>query len=90
MYLLTPEKNYRIELFAAQFTNSEQKHFSVRFESVQKRQAFVQSAIANSAFASGDYSDHENDQILSLVTCAYSNYIEDAKFQVHGWLIEIG
>lgn len=90
MYLLTAEKNYRIELFAAQFTNSEQEQFPVLFESEQKRDAYVQAAISNSTFTSGDTTYHKNDQIISLVTCAYSDYIQDAKFQVHGWLIEIG
>ena len=90
MYLLTPEKNYRIDLFAAQFTNSEQKHFPVWFESEQKRQAFVQMAISNSTFTPNDATYRAEGQIISLITCAYSDYIEDAKFQVHGWLTEIG
>ena len=90
MYLLTQEKNYRIELFAAQFTDSEQKQFPVWFESDQKRQAFVQMAIADSTFQASDITYHTEDQIISLVTCAYSNYIKDAKFIVYGWLIEIG
>ena len=90
MYLLTPEKNYRIDLFAAQFTDSEPKRFPVWFESEQKRQAFVQSAIANSTFTPNDAVYRADGQMISLVTCAYSDYIEDAKFQVHGWLTEIG
>lgn len=90
MYLLTPEKNYRIELFAAQFTNSEQEQFPVWFESEQKRETYVQTAMATSTFTCGDIEYHPEDQIISLVTCAYSDYIQDAKFQVIGWLIEIG
>ena len=90
MFLLTPEKNYRIELFAAQFTGSEQEQYPVWFESEQKRAAYVQAAIANSTFTPENTTYHEGDQILTLVTCAYSDYIKDAKFLVHGWLIEIG
>ena len=90
MYLLTPEKNYRIELFAAQFTNSEQEQFPVWFESEQQRETYVQTAMATSTFTCGDIEYHPEDQIISLVTCAYSDYIQDAKFQVIGWLIEIG
>ena len=90
MYLLTPDKNYRIELFAAQFTDSEQEQFPVWFKSEQKRAAFVLAAVSNSTFTPGDGTYHNDDQIISLVTCAYSDYIEDAKFQVHGWLVEIG
>ena len=90
MYLLTQEKNYRIDLFAAEFTNSEQEHFPVWFESEQKRQSFVQMAMTNSGFTPNDTAYRADHQIISLVTCAYSDYIEDAKFQVHGWLTEIG
>lgn len=90
MYLLTPEKNYRIDLFAAQFSDSEHERFPVWFESEQKRKTFVQSAIASSTFTPQDAVYRVDGQIISLVTCAYSDYIEDAKFQVHGWLTQIG
>lgn len=90
MYLLTPEKNYRIDLFAAQFTTSEEEQFPVWFESEEKKQAFVQSAISNSTFKPVDAAYRADGQIISLVTCAYSDYIIDAKFQVQGWLTEIG
>lgn len=90
MYLLTPEKNYRIELFAAQFTNSEQEQFPVWFESEQQRETYVQTAMETSTFSCDDTEYHTEDQIISLVTCAYSDYIQDAKFQVIGWLTEIG
>jgi len=90
MYLLTPEKNYRIDLFAAQFTTSEEEQFPVWFESEEKKREFVQSAISNSTFQPKDSAYRADGQIISLVTCAYSDYIIDAKFQVHGWLTEIG
>jgi sortase B len=90
MYLLTPEKNYRIDLFAAQFTGSEEERFPVWFASEQERQVFVKAAVTNSTFTPADTSYHTGGQIISLVTCAYSDYIKDAKFQVHGWLTQIG
>ena len=90
MYLITPERNYRIDLFAARFTDSEQENFPIQFDSEQKRRTFVQTAIANSTFTPNDETYHLNVQIISLVTCAYSDYIEDSKFQVQGWLVDIG
>ena len=90
MYLITPDRNYRIDLFAAQFTDSEQENFPIQFDSEQKRRTFVQTAIANSTFTPNDETYHLNVQIISLVTCAYSDYIEDSKFQVQGWLVDIG
>ena len=90
MYLITPERNYRIDLFAARFTDSEQENFPIQFDSEQKRRTFVQTAIANSTFTPNDKTCQLDAQIISLVTCAYSDYIEDSKFQIHGWLVEIG
>ena len=90
MYLMTPDKNYRIDLFAARFTDSEQDNFPIQFDSEQKRRTFVQTAIANSTFKPDDASYHSDAQIISLVTCAYSDYIEDSYFQIHGWLVQIG
>ena len=90
MYLMTPDKNYRIDLFAARFTDSEQDNFPIQFDSEQKRRTFVQTAIANSTFKPDDASYHSDAQIISLVTCAYSDYIQDSKFQVQGWLVQIG
>ena len=90
MYLMTPDKNYRIDLFAARFTDSEQDNFPIQFDSEQKRRTFVQTAIANSTFKPDDATYHSDAQIISLVTCAYSDYIQDSKFQVQGWLVQIG
>jgi len=90
MYLITPEKNYRIDLFAAWFTDSELENFPIQFDTEQKRRSFVQMAIANSMFTPNDESYYSDAKIISLVTCAYSDYIEDSKFQVQGWLVEIG
>lgn len=90
MYLMTPDKNYRIDLFAARFTDSEQDNFPIQFNSEQKRRTFVQTAIGNSTFMPNDKTYRLDVQIISLVTCAYSDYIEDSKFQVQGWLIDIG
>jgi sortase B len=90
LYLLTLEKNYRIDLFAARFVDSEKENYPVWFTNEQARDQFVQTAVAESDFTPEDAQTRPNVQIVSLVTCAYSQYIPDAKFQVLGWLVEIG
>jgi sortase B len=90
MYLITPKNNYRIDLFAAWFTDSELENFPIQFDTEQKRRSFVQMAIANSMFTPNDESYYSDAKIISLVTCAYSDYIEDSRFLVQGWLVEIG
>jgi sortase B len=89
MYLITENDRYRIDLFAGRFTDSDAQNFPVWFTSEQARRQFIQTAIANSDFIPLDTQDRAETQIISLVTCAYSQYIEDAKYQVLGWLVEI-
>ncbi len=90
LFLLTPAQSYRIDLFAARFTNSDDKNYPIWFGSEEKRQTFIRQAIADSDFVPADQTPRENTRIVSLVTCAYSNYIEDAKYQVLGYLEPIG
>lgn len=89
LYLLTPTQNYRVEVFAAWFSDSETEHFPVYFASDAARRQFVLNAMNASGFtAAAEY--RSSAQMLTLVTCAYTEYFDDAKFQVNGWLIPIG
>lgn len=89
LYFLTPAQNYRVEIFAAWLSDSGGENFPVYFASDSARSNFVASAVEASGFASAaEY--RSAAQMLSLVTCAYSDYVADAKFQVNGWLIPIG
>lgn len=90
MYLLTLDGNFRIDLIAARFQNSDAEHYPIWFESDDARRRFVQNAVQNSDFQAADYAYRADARIVSLVTCAYSSYIEDAKYAVTGWLTPIG
>lgn len=90
MYLLTLDQNYRVDVFAGRFVDTDERYFPIWFSGEQARKTFVQTAIAGSDFVPADPTVRENARILSLVTCAYSNYLDDAKYQVLGWLTEIG
>ena len=90
MYLLTLDGNYRIDLFAARFTDSDSAQYPVFFASEEEKESFVGTAIRQSDIAPADAEFRPDTRIITLVTCAYSNYIEDAKYQVLGWLTPIG
>lgn len=90
MYLLTLNGNYRVDLFAARFADSAIKNYPIWFTDAQQKKAFAMTAMNNSDFTPADKAFREDARILTLVTCAYSNYIEDAKYAVYGWLVPIG
>jgi sortase B len=90
LYLLTQDQNFRIEIFAGRFVDSEATNFPIWFTSETARKQYVQTAIENSDFVP-DSAIYRNDtRIISLVTCAYSDYLDDAKYQLMGWLIDLG
>lgn len=89
MYLITQNDHYRIDLFSGRFIDSEEENYPIWFANEQAREQYVLTAIAESNFTPEDTQDHANTRIISLVTCAYSHYLEDAKYQVLGWLVEI-
>lgn len=89
LYLLTEHQNYRIELFAGWFVESEAANFPVWFSSAQAKKQYVQTAMANSDFTPNSTLYYADKRVISLVTCAYSDYIENVKYQLLGWLIEL-
>ena len=90
MYLMTLNGNYRIDLVAGRFMDSDEKNYPIWFADEQAKKAYIMTAIANSDFAPADADYRPDTRMVTLVTCAYSNYIEDAKYQVLGWLTPIG
>ena len=90
MYLLTLDGNYRIDLVAGRFMDSDGKNYPIWFADEQAKKAYIMTAIANSDFVPADADYRPDTRMITLVTCAYSNYIEDAKYQVVGWLTPIG
>lgn len=90
LYLLTLDGHFRIDLFSGRFLGSDAIDYPIWFESEGAKEAYVRSAVANSNFTPLDTEYHAEARLVSLVTCAYSNYIEDAKYVVQGWLVPIG
>ena len=84
------DAHYRIDLFSGRFADSAAESYPVWFGSPEEKKTYVQNARAHSDFTAADAEYYPDKRIVSLVTCAYSNYIEDAKYHVMGWLTEIG
>ena len=89
LYLITPEKSYEIQVFAARTTDSDPELFLTWFASEGARENYYGRARAQSTIQT-EVGYNKEAQLVSLVTCSYYDGYEDAKFQVHGWLVPLG
>lgn len=87
MYLLTPEQNYKLELFAGVLTDIESDVYTFSFESPESKQAFIDDLVTRSTFVPVSVPTAE-DRLVCLSTCAYD--FEDARYVVFAKLTEIG
>lgn len=87
LYLLTPEQNYKLELFAGILTGIESEVYTFNFESSESKQNYIDSLVAQSTFVPRRVPEAE-ERILCLSTCAYD--YENARYVVFGALTEIG
>lgn len=85
MYLLTEEKNYKIELFAGYTLPANSKIYNVSAVSNSKEE-MITSAKQKSTFQS-DTEINENERIVTLSTCSYE--YDEARYVVMGVLREI-
>ena len=85
MYLLTPDGNYRVRVFAGVIVKSDNGLFSVP-TSDERLMLRIQDAIENSTFKS-DVDVEDIGQILMLSTCTYE--FTDARYLVLGTLEKI-
>ncbi len=86
MYLLTPNGNYRLEVFSCHSTSSNSSVYTIGFGSTESFQNYLDSAISASTFTT-DIDVTTEDRIVTLSTCAY--LYENARYVVHAKLVEI-
>ena len=86
MWLLTPEQDYRVEIFAGYLTTAESDTYSVFYEPGQALENYLNWAKRWSAFAS-DVETEPDGHYIVLSTCAYSS--DDARTALHGKLVPI-
>ncbi|MEA4940465.1 MAG: class B sortase [Christensenella sp.] len=88
MYLLTPEQNYRVEIFACRTVHSEDKYFETCFESKNAFQRYLNKAVEQSYWQS-DTTVNTDNPSLALVTCSTYTNADNPRLLVHGCLIPI-
>lgn len=86
LYLNTPERNYRIELFTGYVTSMDSDTYKITFDNEAENQAYLDSVISQSKFKS-DVDVKTGDKICTLSTCTYD--YDDARFVVQGKLVAI-
>ncbi len=84
MYLMSPTKNYSIEIFAGFTISSDNSIYSLTENNINQEQ--IAQYMKNSDFNSDVIVD-ENDKIIILSTCSYD--YKDARYVVMGKMIEI-
>lgn len=87
LYLLTPEHNYKLELFAGILTGIESDVYTFNFDGPESKQTFIDGLAAQSTFVPLRI-PQASERILCLSTCAYD--YENARYVVFGALTEIG
>ena len=85
MYLVTEEKDYRLELFAGYTAAVDSDAYTLRFASGGDFAAWLVRIKERSDFSS-EVRVGGDDHIVTLSTCAYS--FENARYVVHGKLTE--
>lgn len=83
LYYLTPDRTYKIELFAGMITAADSEVYTPEFGDSESFKTFLQNIKAQSTFES-DVSVTEEDQIVTLSTCSYE--FGNARYVVFGKL----
>lgn len=87
IYLLTPEQNYKLEVFSGYVTDVESEAYTFHFASDEEKEGYIQMLQNMSDFVSPVEVTAE-DEILCLSTCTYE--YEDARYVVFSKLTPIG
>ena len=83
MYLYTPDKDYRVDIFAGEVLDGQNGSFPLMFESADVREKWLKKLLVSSTFKSS-VTVEENERILALCTCSYE--YNNARYAVYGVL----
>ena len=86
MYLLTPEADYKIEIFAGYVTDYKSDAYVKTFESAEDIEQFISSAVEKSTFAT-NIEPTADDKFITLSTCSYE--FDNARYVIVGRLVEL-
>ena len=85
-WLLTPEQDYMVELFAGYVTSADSETYTIFWEPSDEFRDYLRNALSQSEFHSEVKID-ENAQYVVFSTCAYSFYM--ARTVLHGKLVPV-
>ncbi len=85
-FLLTPDKNYKIELFSGYVADPNDNAWTINFKNDDEFMKWTNQLIEKSCFKS-DVSPKSSDRIVTFSTCSYE--FSDARFVLHGVLINL-
>ena len=88
MYLLTPEKDYRIEIFACRKINADDKYYPIWFETAEEKEKFLEKAGQQSFFTSL-FEERTDCPLISLSTCSSQRGEDEKRILLHGWLVPL-
>lgn len=83
LYLMTPEKNYEIKVFAGYVASVKDDAWQLNFDSEESFQAWIGRAIERSTFSS-NITPAVTDRIITLSTCSYE--FDNARYVLVGIL----
>jgi sortase B len=87
IYLLTPEQNYKLELFSGFVTTMESDVYTFTFDTERAKEQYIGEMAALSEFTPQSL-PNASDRLVCLSTCAYD--FENARYVLLGKLVEVG
>jgi sortase B len=87
MWLLTPEKAFRLDLIAGMVTPSDSETYEL-FSYQEDLHERMEYALSHSSFDAGEVDISQITQVLTLSTCSYE--YATARYVVIGSMVEIG
>lgn len=86
VYLLTPEKTYRVEIFAGYISTADSEAYKITLCDRKEKIEWLKELFHKSDF-DADVTVYPEDTIVTFSTCEYS--FQNARYVVHGRLVEI-
>lgn len=86
IWLITPGKSYRADIFTGFVTDAESDVWQIEFANKEDYRQWLDKMLSNSAFNS-DIKPETDDKIITLATCSYD--YDNARFVVMGILREL-
>ena len=87
LYLLTPDANYRIELFTGYVTEMTSDTYNISFDTSDSYSAWLEKISSQSKFTQDKVTPSTDYATITLSTCTYD--YDDARFVVQGKLVPI-